>query len=449
MNKLIRNIIILVAVLAVIAGGFWWLMGYEPSTDTEDKTAESSSVEVYKTDSDNITSVTVEKNDKLVFTKHGDAWGIEGYPAEKVSSDKVKSLISTISYISSDKPVTASKEECGLNAPTAVVTVNHTGGVDIIKLGALSSVLDKYFFTVNDGEIYTMSSYKADSILSDLSCYTSFSRLSIASADVFDIKIQRAKNTLHLKQNAKSDTFTTWVVTEPFKTEYNANEDYINNSILTAIDTIDLSTPADIQIATPTATVTLLTAPLDENGVRGEEVKTIVLKIGNTNGDIVYVEYNGEVFEAQRSAFDFVNADEFAVVSKLLSLTNISSLNRLTVTADDKMYVLDITHSVIGKDGDEMTYTINGKVATEKKAKAIYQKIIGMPSEGQYRGERLGEMLCEFKFESENTTKTITFSKLNDLYASYTVNGQTEFTVKLSTLKDVIEKTAEFAENPA
>lgn len=457
MNKLVRNIIILIAALAVLGGGLWWVMTVEPEGEEEEQQTPAADYEtVYKTEEDGVSAVTIERDGSaLKFTKEGDKWTLEGYDLAQVSQTKVKSLVSSLSSISSANHITDNIEECGLDSPQIIVKITVSDGrTDIIKIGKMSPVLGQYFFNVNDGEIYTMTSYKVDDLLKEASHYTSFSRLELTGADIFDIRIERAGgNNIHLREMAENDgsLFNTWELAEPYSQPYSANDQYVQENILAKLEAIDISTLAQSSatgLASPKAVVTVTSAPTDEEGNRGEETKT-VLKIGNTAGDITYVEYEGAAYEVDTSSVSFVDTDEFLMVSKLLALVPIQNLNSMSITYGDKAYNFEVGHSAMGEDDDEMNFTINGAAAGEKKAKSAYQEVIGLAADGVYKGGALGDTIAEIVFSSADSEKVITFKSINDMSASFTVDGITDFTVKKSTLTSMLDKLAEFAQNPS
>lgn len=457
MNKLVRNIIILVAALAVLGGGLWWIMNVEPDSEEDEQQTPSTDYEtVYKAEEDDITAINIVHDGiSLSFSKSGDDWRLEGYNTSQVSQTKVKSLVTSLASISSANHITDNTDECGLEAPQIVVKITLTDGhTDMINIGSISPVLGQYFFNVNGGEIYTMTSYKVDDILKEASYYTSFSRLTLTSSDIIDVKIERASGSnIHLKMtdDAESSAFNSWKLIEPYSRAYGANDQYVEENILAALEAIDISTLAQSSstgLSSPKAVVTVVSAPVDDEGNRGEETTT-VLKIGNTAGDITYVEYEGIAYEVDTSSVSFVDTDEFLIVSKLLALVPIQNLNSMSITYGDKAYNFEVGHSAIGEDDDELSFTINGKTAGEKKAKSTYQEIIGLYAEGVYKGDALGETIAEIIFSSADAEKVITFKSINDLSASFTVDGITDFTVKKSTLTAMLDKLAEFAENPS
>lgn len=455
MNRLVRNIIILVAALALLGGGFWWLMNAEPdSGEEEQETVQTTSETVYKVTENDVTAIEIENGgEALTFKKSGEEWILDGYAVSEVSQTKVKSLVSTVSSITSKNKVEDSAETCGLDNPQLVVRVTLADGtVDTIKIGNRSAVLGEYFCSVNDGDIYTMYSYKVDDLMKKAEHYTEFSRAEITGSEIYDIKIERVgKNTLHVREKTEADgSMTAWEVVSPYKNTYNAIDQYIQEKMQTALEEISITTPAakgaNTGLSSPKAVITFLSAPVDEEGNRGEK-STTVIKVGNTAGDVTYIEYNGSAYEVSSDVMSFVNTDEFLVVSKLLALVPVQTLNTMTVSAN-QTYTMEISHTNIGADDDEIGFKINGKAADEDKAKKAYQEVIGLAADGVYKGEALGDVIAEVTFSSQNSEKVVTFRSINELSASFTIDGITEFTVKKTSVVAMLDAIKEFAENP-
>ena len=127
------------------------------------------------------------------------------------------------------------------------------------------------------------------------------------------------------------------------------------------------------------------------------------------------------------------------LVSKLEALTPIAKLHKMTVKKGSEEFVLDVTHSQLGSDEDEMTFKMNGESMEEDPAKKLYQEVIGLAADGEYKNTPFGELVCEVLFELEGSQKTVKLYKLNDMSASFTVNDSTVFTVKLSAIDSMIE----------
>ena len=435
MKRTVRNIVILGLIFAVLGVGFWWLSGYEPSGDSNQPAKTPELLTVYDVEKDSISAVNVVLGGDMVirYEQLDNGWTVGELPIEELSQEKLESFISAVSFITSSGKIDDTVETCGLDTPSVTITIEKKDGTeDKIKVGDKSAVLGGYFLSVNGGDIYNVPEYKIDTFKNGIEYYQSFTRVKFNPEEITEIKLEREKNTLHIWAKTESDgTMTAWEIASPFNNVYNANDTYISDNILRPIGNIDISTPVqkgtDTGLGKPKGVVTVKTS-------QGETV----LKVGNTDGDKIYVEYEGSAYVTDADSFAFLNADEFLAVSKLLALTNIATLNSLTVLYDSEEYLFEVAHTAMGENNDEMTFKLNGEDLPEKEAKALYQKIIGIPSESRYNGEPLGDIVAELNFTSVGAEKVITFSKLNDMYASYTVNGVTEFTVRLSTLENVL-----------
>lgn len=454
MNKMTRNIIILAAVLAALGAGLWWVIGYEPSSGDEEQTPASESMTVYKVDEAQIASLEITGGtEHMLFKKNGDEWELAGYAKEDISQSKVKSLISSVASITSQTKVDDSAEVCGLDNPSVIVKIGLAdGNTDILEIGGKSVVTGDYFCRVNGGDIYTLYAHKMEDIEKDASYYTSFSRTEFNADEIYDIKIERTgKNNIHLRHKAgDDDLLSTWEIAEPYSKVYGALDDYISTNILEKIGNIKIDTPAvgtNTGLASPKAVVTLLSAPVDDEGNRGDTVSES-FKVGNTAGDKTYIEYNGKAYEVSADSVSFVDIDEFLLVSKLQALVPIKNLNSVKLSRGAESYEFAVTHSQMGSDDDKMSYSINQKHATEDNAKKAYQQIIGWSVDGVYKGEKLGEKYAEAVFESETGKKTVEFYTIDDFKLSFTVDGKCEFTIKKSAVDKAFDAVGEFAENP-
>lgn len=444
MNKMTRNVIILIAVLAILGGGCFWILNYEPAKEDENSLPEINSVTVYEVVEEDISKIVIENEENgKTFIRNGNSWLIEGYAKEDLATSKVDSFIYSLEKITSTEKVTDSLEVCGLDSPQTVVTVIKNDGVkDVIKIGDKSPLLGKYFFTLNDGDIYTMSSYIAEGFTEKVSHYTEFTRASFKADEIFDLRIERAgKNAIHLSvKDEADDTMTSWKITEPYPVAKNALDQYISEQILTKIEAINISKPATVKetgLASPKAVFTFKSAKFDEEGNKQDE-KSTTIKVGNTNGEVAYIEYEGKAYEVDSDSVSFVNVDPILLVSKLEALTPIAKLHKMTVKKGDEEFVLDVTHSQLGSDDDEMTFKMNGEFIEEDSAKKLYQEVIGLMADGEYKNTPFGELVCEVLFELEGSQKTVKLYKLNDMSASFTVNDSTVFTVKLSAIENML-----------
>lgn len=450
MNKIARNSIILVAVITVLGAGIWWVLQADPQGAQEPRQEEPALQTVYQIEEAQITAVEIEAEDSLMrfFTQDGQ-WTLEGYAPEQISQFKVKSLLSVVAQIEALSAVSDAPEACGLDAPSVMVKIERTdGNVDLVEIGDMSPVLGAYFFRVNGGAVYTMYTHKVDDLLNPAAFYTNFSRLDLQDLQIQAVQIEReGKRTIQLRQKEQADILqgmTAWEITAPFGRTYDADDSYVQEQILQKLQTLDISTPAgsaDTGIQSPKAVITV-------SALDGEEAVEVVLKVGNTAGDSTYVAYGDGVYAVPAQSLAFVDIDETLLVFKLLALVPVQTLHTLTLACGDEAHVFTVAHSAIGTDGDQLSFQIDGTPANEQKAKEAYRQVIGIEAAGEYSGAPLGEAIAELVFTSQDAVKTVTFRDIDALYASFTIDGVTEFVVKKQAVLDMVDQIRAFAENP-
>ena len=80
MNKMTRNVIILIAVLAILGGGCFWILNYEPEKKEENSLPETNSVTVYEVSEEDISKIVIENEDNgKTFIRKG------GYSDDRIS----------------------------------------------------------------------------------------------------------------------------------------------------------------------------------------------------------------------------------------------------------------------------------------------------------------------------------------------------------------------------
>ena len=440
MSKIVKNIIIFVVIIAALAVGFWWLLFYDPADSNQGDSNNLPEIEeVYKKAEDDVKRIElVLPESTLVFKNGGNSWSIDGVNNDKISLSKVSGYVSSVLNLYSHEKIIEDTELCGFDKPNAVISViGNDGKTDIITIGAKSAMADKYFFNVNGGDAWTMSVSGAEMIMSDVSYYRSYKRFTINKDDIYDVEV-----------NYKiTKTGETWLISKPFSVGYHINYDFINADILKPIAALELTTPVDVKkISTDSSykptVVTILSAPINEDGTRGETVKT-VLFIGRTEGDKVYVEYDGEVFLVNKSALSFADANEMYIVSKLLAITDVRTVKSVKIKAEDTEYTLDVVHTAIGTADDETTFKLNGKDADTEKARQAYVEIISLQLDERYKGQKTGKPVAEVVIDTTDGIKTLTFNKIDEFVSTFTVNGSTEFVIKNSKVQKMLDAFSE------
>lgn len=460
-SALVRNIVILTAVIAILTGLVILVVNIDPNSETDEPTATAApTYTAYKVETDDVDSIIINNADThLTLTRTEDKWTINDLDPEQISESKVESLITNIlvmkSSIEIDKS-TADLAEYGLDNPSTSVTVNRKDkSTDIMYIGDLSPVTGEYFLTLDGSDkIYGIYAYKVDSIRQDIGYYRSFNRFSVDTKAVNEIILKRREQAdIHLKVKDVIDetSYNVWTLTSPYKGTLSAIDQYVDDKILTPLSQLQISTLApdgiDYGFDNPNAEVTIVLAEYNEDGSVASTSEQS-LTIGKTENNMSYVRLDGSdnVYTVSSAELDFAFVDEFLVVSKLQGMADIAYTSRVTVEADGKTSVMEIGHP----EKSKFTFKINGVDADEKLSKQAYQEIISVSVDGVYNGEPLGDGGVKVTFTGYDGADdtVIEYIPINELSYAVRRNGDVQFTAKKLTIEKMLEKLREYEENP-
>lgn len=438
MNKK-RNIIAAVIVIVLLLGAIGAVSLINPSKEKPNEQGVKDTYTVINEDIDNIAAMKVLSNDFSISVSNKDGeWTIDSSEKEDIDSAKVESLVGSVSTIISKNEYAAENLlEYGLETPAITVDLTKKNGEKIkINIGDLSPILGEYFVMLEGGDkVYTLYSYKVDTLLKPLSFYRDFDRLSLNVDDIREIKTE-GDNSYHIKIKDKiGENFSSvWEMTSPYVS--GANDDYIDNKILSSIESLSLTTPVEDNnyFDSDNVKVTLTIQPYDNATGKYADSYIEELTVGKTIGDKGYVRYKDKVFEVRADSVSFAKEVPFNIVSKLQALVDIALVKSVTVEYDGQSTTLDISK---GKDGN-YDFKLDGKNTDPSASQEIYRRIIALNVDDVYKGENKGDMVLRLTYagiKSEDDT-VIEFNKINDLSCALTRNGETTFTIKTSKLDE-------------
>lgn len=455
MAKSTRNIIIIASVIIILVAGIVVVSNVDFNRDEGNELSSAdTSYTIYSEDTSNLSSVTVKTADSTITADNlgNSVWTINGMSSEDIDKSKAHTLASTVSTIISKNKIEENVSDFaqyGLEEPSITVIIRDNGGSEnTLYVGDKSPTLGEYFIRFNDDTtVYTLYSYKADTLMQPLSYYSDFNRFSINIDDITRIKIERDGETIELKlaDDIEKTVNNVWELVQPYKSS--ANDEYIDSNILADLGELAFNTlaPEDGSYGTdtPAVKITLTIKPYDNTtGKYGEEY-TEEFAVGKIENGKAYVEYNGRVYEVAEEAVEFVNSSAFNILNKLQSLVDISLINSFTVTESEKSDKMEIS-----RKNDEMSFKLNGADVQAKTAKSIYQAMISLAVDGIYRGEKLGETVLTIDFDgikSDDDVK-IEYKSINDLSCALVRNGKAEFTIKKNKLNEFTELWRSYVE---
>ncbi|MCX7714205.1 MAG: DUF4340 domain-containing protein [Clostridia bacterium] len=454
-----RNAVIIGVVLAALVGMLFWVNTLEPQKEETQTSTETPKFTAYKIDSENVSSFIIKSKGLEIMAKNlGDGkWSLNDVSPDELDSSKVSDLVTTVTTMISNYEIAKDSfvlSEYGLENPYITIDIaNKDGSSDRLLIGDKSPTTGEYFFLKQgDSTVYSIYAYKVDTMLKHVSYYQSYNRFKVQTSDINEIILKRKnKPTIHLKlkDTTEQTSYNVWQMLEPYEGVQNAIDQFVDDKILTPIGEMTVSDPAPAGrkygFEDPHSVLTLNVIPHNEDGSTGEPY-TVVLTVGNTENGLTYVKLDDKVYTVSESSLDFMNTDEFLVVSKLQALSDIAVTEQVKVSYSEKQSVLDITHV----DENTFSFKINGKDADEKLSKEMYQNIIALNVDGLYKNEALGlpEVTIFYKGYGTGEDTTVEFIPINELSYALRRNGKTQFTIKKSKVEEMLQKLENFEANP-
>lgn len=460
MKKNVKILISVAIVMVILIVGIVVLLKSE-GAPSDEPTATNSPVnqyDAYRIERDDIDSFTINlETESIVFKNTGDGtWSVNKIAYDSLDSAKIETLLGCVCVMMSNNEIekgTSDLSKYGLDTPYITIDVkNKNGQSDKLLIGDLSPTLGEYFFTVDGtGDVYSIYSYKVDTIIKPSSYYSTFNRFSVPVDDITNIKIERRgmdNLELRVKNITEEDGYSVaWEIVQPYKQVFNGIDQFISDKILTPIEELTISAPADKGIdygfEKPSAKLTLEIQPYNEQSGKRDNAYTETVIVGNSADGLTYIQYKNNAYAVSSDAVSFVYTDAFLAVSKLQALVDIQKTDKVTVNQSSGKTVIDIKHD---KSNDDMTFKINGKDIDSKEAKQLYQSIISLNVDSVYGGETMNDAEITVTFDGYDGGENvkIEFKPINELNYALTRNGETYFIIKKTKVDEMLAKIAAY-----
>jgi len=405
--KPIRNIVILVAVIAVLIGGFYFITVYEPQPDETPAPSVAPTVNMFKVEKDSILSVTVHNEEESYSVdRSGESWLVNHNPAIKINQSRLETFLYECASITARELLAENVQDFsqyGLSSPARSVDIEMKDGtMHTILVGNLSvdgSV--RYIMVAGETKVYTKSASGCDSLTASLQKLLETDIYSMEAEEVGSIHIQKtgAEEILlvyaEVGKNDAGEALYEWQMKAPLiKT---ANSYTISEELLTNIvsQTAQKVIPAGTASATaygfdsPRARYTL-------TSVDGTESYSVT--VGRQEGSSTYIQLVGDeaVYQVETAKLDFLEPGYLDFVDKLIHIENIDDVKRIVISGSGRDYTL-----TIDGQGDAAGFKINDKKIEGDSFRKAYQAVIGLTLDG---------FMTE-PFASNATDYTITYER--------------------------------------
>lgn len=410
-KKLVRNIILSVAAIAVLALGYFFAVKWEPAEDSSAEPTPTAKAEivVMALKSDDLTSMEIHNpSETYTIIRKDDGYTIRGYENADLSSSQLESVFKSLENLTATQTIQASDDLAayGLAQPACTVTATmNDSSVHTLKIGDKTPTGDGYYCIGEDGKtVYLIASGTAERYLRKVSDYRNLSvaKVDYNSVSAFEID-ENGKNKVKMRLKNDSDTLGgtsagSWVMTAPYYC-YISDEKFAklfeNLSEITAISVVEDSTANSSQYGIGKYTLRIT----DTDGTK-------TISLGNTDHDgNVYAVVDGQnrIITLSSSwlklAADFV---PFEYISKFAHIYQIDDVSKVTVQYRDTEQTLQIDRSK-----SDPVYMKDGKAIEEDAFKKAYQQVIGIQFTGEAGEKKAGKKIATVTFEFTDGKKSV------------------------------------------
>ncbi len=437
--KPLRNILILLLVIAVLGGGFYWVIQYEPKQE-ETPTSDIQTVNMFHVEKSDIASLEVESaTETYTVSRSGESWIINDNPEIKANQSKIETLLYESASVTARELLEENATnliQYGLDLPSRSVTVTlKDGKTHKILIG--NTTLDGslcYLMMEGETKVYTKSATGCDSLASSLSRLLETDIYSMNAEDVSKISIKKAgaEEILLVREqvsvNEASEPLYEWQMKNPLVKTGNAYnvEELLMENIVT--QSALLVIPAGEQKGDYG-----LSKPQAEYSIENQDgSKRYHITVGQPQEDGTYIRLSGDsaIYQVSSSTLDFLEPGYRDLVDKLIHIENIQDVKTILVKGGGKSFLLDISGS---------KFKINDKEIEEKKFRKTYQAVIGLTMDDYTNEPVAGETAYSITYNKKDGTQVVVSCKsFDDRNYLVQVNGEGNLLIRKKQIDNMI-----------
>ena len=359
MNKMLRNIIIMVVVIAVAVGAII-LMPLLTKEEAPEPTATPEKLVYSNYKIDDVKEVTVQ-NETETFTLHkvDDKWSIKGKDDIALDQNKAAGIVQSAAYVTAGQKVAedmVNAADFGLDKPQATISATFSDGVEhVYYVGDKTPDGSNYYMTMKgNDEIFTVWMNYGLNGLKTVNELRQLTQLSIAMEDITQVDVTNREGSYSIKEVGEDERISifAWEVVAPYQRPV---ETEAFQTFLTEVTSVKVSGVVEGEVTDlakygmdkPWGKVTLTT--------RDGKIET--LNLGNdVDESNVSVMFEGEdtVYKMAKSALSFMETTPWELSDKMLSLIAVANVDQVLIKLPNGEATLDIDHVTrLDDDGKE------------------------------------------------------------------------------------------------
>ncbi len=450
--KLYRNIIIIVAIIALLITGMYFITKYNPEKNNPVDTSENEKTEmfnIYEADSENITRIKIKNADEeYELKKSEDLWILNNNPSIKLQMTAVSTYLHTCSSISAKKLISESDEnakEYGFDENSLYTELFFKDGTsNKILVGNKSLDGDNYYIKLSGKpKIYLKNAYGTESIIPSSN---SFRDLTIVKFDkenysvLEEIYIEKSGNTpvkiKKIKRENNNERQYQFKLIEPIYSDVSQQVftenivETLSNVTADAVVNDNANNLSAYGFDKPYAKFSVKTDTLNKDVVVGGETESFrFLKEQGSN----------TIYAVKKQYLEFLNVSYIDLMSKLIHIEYIDTIKDVEIALGNTKYTMMI------KDTDPKEYYINDKKVEKKVFTSLYQEVIGLTLESidlSKEPDVATDGYIKYTRKDGSTAK-VEFLPISELNYRVTVDGKGNSITSQKNFKDIFVKFKE------
>ena len=426
--KPIKSLIIVLVIIAILTGGFIWLLNTEPQDNTDDPFASfepSATITIFSTEKTNIKDIVVTNaGESYTLTQKNSKWVVNNDETIKILQNKADTLAYECSSVVVKMLVAENVTDFspyGLDKTnTKVKFTLNDGQTKTVLVGNMTADKGLYYVMLEgDNKVYAKSITGVESLVLPLEKLRDTSLYSVGDDDLkaFTIAKRGAKEiSITLEKEIESDGTekSFWKMKSPIiklANEYSIGEQVIPLITSLVFDKVASNEPGSLKefgLDKPYAVYTVT----DSNA-------TYKVSVGNKTegGRFVMISGSKAIYVVAESKISFVDMGYIQLVDKLIHVEYIEDVKNIIIDGNNEKIELSVSGG----------YKINNLSVDEDTFKSSYQTVLSIMLDDftettSKPSGKAAYTITYYKLDGSNTT--VSFYDWDDRNYIVLINGE-------------------------
>ncbi|MBR3576507.1 MAG: DUF4340 domain-containing protein [Clostridia bacterium] len=450
-DKLVRNIIISVAVIALLVGAYIWVVNIPENTADTPTDEKPSGVLLYQMNVADIETVYVKNpQDEYTMVKSNDGYTFAGYENVEFSMETMANAIVMFANPQAEREIeNPDISQYGVETPSAVMEISGGGTKNTLHIGNKMVGGEGYFVLHKEtGRVYLMPSGRISIFMKEVNDYrpnvvasadiTSINKLNITRNGTPVVNIRR----LNEDEKNKFSMFTSYVMTYPeyASVQSGALDELAENMGMIAVNRYVEDNPKNLAkygLGSPRYVLELETGGGSYTVLYGNRTET--------GGVYAMIKGKNFVFEQSSEIYSSLETVQvLRLIERYAHIIDMYVVSEITVSGGGSTH----TFTLSGNDQNKKV-TVDGKNANLEKFKTAYQSMIGVEVSGFAKNVNGGTEVAKLVFKYyDGTTVTARYLTYDERNYALERNGVVQSTVLKENINAMLGAVNEFASNP-